>query len=202
MNTLIPELRAELREAAARASHSTSDRRPWWKRGNAAGRRHRRRNGILSGATVALAAAVTATVLLLTASTAAPPAYAVTQNPDGSYTIVLRQLTVGIPALNAKFRQLGIAETVIPIRTGCHSSDGSGPLVMRPNPTFEVSGAIRQTLSARYQQRHPALPGWHYVLAAKRLPNGKLVAFIGQLKDPIPSCLPYSNSNTPSNTAP
>lgn len=198
MNTLIPELRAELREAATRLSPSPPDhgaRRP---RDGAAAHRHRRRNGILSG-TVALVAAITATVLLVTASTGAPPAYAVTQNADGSYTIVLRQLTVGIPALNAKFRQLGIAETVIPIKAGCHSRDGSGPLVIHLNQ-FEVSGAIRLTLSASYQRRHPAFHGSHYVLAAKRRPNGKLVAFIGQLKDPIPSCLP--DSDTPSKTAP
>jgi len=196
MNTLIPELRAELRAAAARASHSAHDGRSRWRRGGAGARR----SGILSAATLALVTAVAATVLLLSASTGAPPASAVTQNSDGSYTIVLRQLTTGIPALNAKFHQLGIAETVIPIKAGCHSRDGSGPIVMRPNPMFEVNGAIRQTYSAKYQHRHPAQPGWHYVLAAKRLPNGKLLAFIGQLKDPIPSCLPYSN--TPSNTAP
>jgi hypothetical protein len=200
VNTLIPELRAELREAAARVSQTTPDRRARWQRSSALAHGHRRRNSILSGATVALLAAVTATVLLLTAGTAAPPAYAVTQNSDGSYTIVLRQLSVGIPALNAKFRQLGIAETVIPIKTGCHSRDGSGPLVIHPDPLFESSGAIRQTLSAKSQQRHPAFRGWHYVLAAKRLPNGKFVAFIGQLKDPIPACLPYSS--TPSKTAP
>jgi hypothetical protein len=199
MTALIPELRAELREAATRLSTSPPDRRARRPRGSAAAHRHRRRNGILSGATAALVAAITATVLLVTASTGAPPAYAVTQNADGSYTIVLRRLTVGIPALNAKFRQLGIAETVIPIKAGCHSPDGSGPLVIHLNQ-FEVSGAIRLTLSASYQRRHPAFHGWHYVLAAKRRPNGKLVAFIGQLKDPIPSCLPYSN--TPSSTTP
>ena len=58
---------------------------------------------------------------------------------------MLRQLTTGIPALNAKFRQFGIAETVIPIKTGCHSRDGSRPIVMHPNPMFEINGAIRQT---------------------------------------------------------
>ncbi|HEY1711505.1 MAG TPA: hypothetical protein VGG07_01310 [Solirubrobacteraceae bacterium] len=200
MNTLIPELRAELREAAGRVSHSTADRHSGWTRWTAGALQGRRRNGILSGATLVLAAGVTAAVLLLTASTAAPPAYSVTHNSDGSYSIVLRQLTTGIPALNAKFRQFGIAETVIPIKTGCHSRDGSRPIVMHPNPMFEINGAIRQTYSAKYQQRDPARPGWHYVLAAKRLPNGKLLALIGQLRDPIPSCLPYSS--TPSNAGP
>ena len=73
MNTLIPELRAELREAAGRVS--AQHRRPPLPDGRAGlpVRSSRRRNGILSGATLVLAAGVTAAVLLLTASTAAPP---------------------------------------------------------------------------------------------------------------------------------
>jgi hypothetical protein len=196
--TLIPELRAELHQVASEAPY----RRKWvqagWARISADRGSRRRRTGILSGASVAVAVAVV--VVLLTAGTAAAPAFAVTRNANGSYTIVLRQLSTGIPALNAKFRQLGIPETVIPITRGCHSPDGSGLIVMHPNPLYEFNGAVTQTYSAAYQRRHPAQPGWHYVLAAKQLPNGKLLALIGQLKDPVPTCLPYSN--TPSNVQP
>lgn len=72
------------------------------------------------------------------------------------------------------------------------SRDGSGHLVMHPNPMFEYNGSISTTYTPRYDQRHPAPPGFHYVLAAKRLPNGKILGFIGALKAPIPACLPYN----------
>jgi hypothetical protein len=118
----------------------------------------------------------------------------VTRHADGSITITLRELTTGIPALNARLRKLGIDETVIPITSDCHSADGSGPLVMHPNPLFETRGSVSTTYTPRAARRHPAPPGFHYVLAAKRLPNGKLLAFIGALKAPIPTCLRYSST--------
>jgi hypothetical protein len=81
--------------------------------------------------------------------------------------ITLNQLTTGIPALNAKLQELGIDE---------------------PN------GSISATYTPRYDQRHPAPPGFHYVLAAKRLPNGKILGFSGALKHrSLPACLPYNS---------
>ena len=106
---------------------------------------------------------------------------------NGSITITLNQLTTGIPALNAKLHELGIDETVIPIKTGCHSPDGSGPLVMQPNPMFEDQRSVSMTFTPRAAQQHPPSSGFHYVLAAKRLPNGKILAFIGASKRPSPA---------------
>lgn len=160
-------------------------------------RPRRRQLALFSGTSMIVATTIAVIVVAFGATTSAPPAYALTQNPDGSITITLRELTTGIPALNAKLRKLGIPETVIPITAGCHSTDGSGRLVMHPNPMFEYSGSISTTYTPQAAKRHPAAPGYHYVLAAKRLPNGKLLGFIGALKEPIPSCLPYSS--TPSN---
>jgi hypothetical protein len=150
------------------------------------------RIGVLSGATIALAATIAAIVLALGATASTPPAYAVVKHADGSVTITLRDLAIGIPALNNRFRQLGIPETVIPMTAGCSSRDGSGPLVMHPDPLFEYGRAITVTLSPARDASHRAPPGFHYVLAAMQLPNGKLLAFIGALKRPIPSYLPYS----------
>jgi hypothetical protein len=150
--------------------------------------------GLLGGGSMILAATIVVIVVAFGATTGAPPAYAVTQNANGSITITLSELTTGIPALNAKLRELGIPETVIPITADCHSTDRSGNLVMHPNPMFEYSGSISTTYTPQAARRHPAAPGYHYVLAAKRLPNGKLLGFIGALKEPIPSCLPYSSA--------
>ena len=139
-------------------------------------------------------------LVVLGSTTAAPPAYAVTRHANGSITITLNELTHGIPELNARLRQLGIATTVIRITSDCHSRDGSGNLVMHPDPLVEYNSSISMTYTRRAARRHPATPGFHYVLAAKRLPDGKLLGFIGALKAPIPSCLPYSSS--PSATLP
>jgi hypothetical protein len=152
---------------------------------------------LLGGVSLVLAAVITVVVLALGATTSAPPAYAIARHADGSITITLNELTTGIPALNAKLRELGIPETVIPITSDCHSPDGSGPLVMHPDPLFEYNGSISTTYTPQASRQHPAAEGFHYVLAAKRLPNGKILGFIGALKAPIPSCLPYSS--TPSN---
>lgn len=152
------------------------------------------RFGVVSGAAACLAAAIVALVLTLGATTNAPPAYAVVRHADGSLTITLNDLTTGIPALNARFQQLGIPENVIPIYAGCNSPDGSGHLVMHPDPLFEIKGSIKMTYTPRAAQLHPPPAGYQYVLAAKRLPNGMLLDFIGALKPPIPSCLPYNST--------
>lgn len=65
---------------------------------------------------------------------------------------------------------------------------------MHPDPRLEYKGSISMTYTPRAQQQHPAPRGFHYVLAARRLPNGRLLGFIGALKAPIPTCLPYSNT--------
>jgi hypothetical protein len=157
-------------------------------------RSRRARFGVLSGATAAVAAVIVALVLTLGATTDAPPAYAIVRNADGSLTITLNDLTTGIPALNARFQQLGIPENVIPIYAGCNSPDGSGNLVMHPDPLFEIKGSITMTYTPRAAQLHPAPAGYQYVLAAKRLPNGMVLDFIGALKPPIPTCLPYNST--------
>jgi hypothetical protein len=195
-NSFQAAMREQILATALPAPHNS---RLLLQRLNRWARPRRRQLGVLSGASMILAATIAVIVLAFGATTNAPPAYALTRHPDGSITITLSELTTGIPALNAKLEKLGIDETVIPITADC-STRGSGNLVMHPNPMYEYNGSISTTYTPRAAQRHPAPPGFHYVLAAKRLPNGKLLGFIGALKPPIPACLPYSS--TPSNWQP
>jgi len=190
---------AAMREQIAATPLPTAQRRRWRAVLDPTGRRQMR-FGVLSGVMLGATAVAAVVVLALSAATNAPPAYAITHNPDGSLTITLSELTRGIPGLNAKFRQLGINETVIPIKADCHQDPRSRTLTMHPNPMFEYTGSITTTYSAKDERQHPADRGYRYVLAAKQLPNGKLLGFIGQLKTPIPSCLPYSD--TPSTSTP
>jgi len=61
-------------------------------------------------------------VLGVKAATTAPPAYAVTRNPDGSVTVTINEPATGMPQLNAKFAEMGINETVVPVQANCPPS--------------------------------------------------------------------------------
>jgi hypothetical protein len=157
----------------------------------------RRRRRSLAAISAVLVAAAVAAILLITATgPETAPAYALTRHSDGSITITLSDLTTGIPALNSELKALGIDETVIPIRADCHSPNGSGHVVMHPDPHYEYDGSVSATITARSARR--MLPGFHGVLAAMRLPNGKILAFIGGLSAPVPTCLPYDSTPTDS----
>ncbi len=188
-----------MREQIIATPLPSAQRRRWQAVLDQTGRRPMR-FGALSGVMLGAAAVAAVVVLALSTATNTPPAYAITHNPDGSLTITLSDLTQGIPGLNAKFRQLGINETVIPIKPDCHQDTRSRTLTMHPNPMFEFKGSITTTYSPKDERQYPADRGYRYVLAAKQLPNGKLLGFIGQLKTPIPSCLPYSDK--PSTSTP
>jgi hypothetical protein len=146
------------------------------------------------------AAALVVIVLIVGSGASAPPAYAFTKHANGTYTIMLRDLTTGIPGLNAAFHKHHIAETVIPITSACPVRSGFLGSV-HPNPMYETSNDTYQTTYSPQRARaHPAEHGFHYILAAKRLDNGKLLTLIGQIREPIPPCLHYDG--TPSDVLP
>src|SRR5690242_13609024 len=74
--------------------------RPPAKRARRAGPR------LLAGTSVALAAAVAAVALVLSAASS-PPAFAVSRNADGTYTVTLQRFAA-IHGANAKLAGLGI----------------------------------------------------------------------------------------------
>ena len=136
---------------------------------------------------VVLAVAVLATVLVLTASTSAPPAYALTQVAGATYTVSLNDISTGIPALNAKFAELGIRETVVPVEAGCKASSFD-PLQTRAAPMTETV-----TINAR-----DIPPGYRGFIAAEQMPDGQIRLAFGTTAQPIPSCFPVTaSSGTP-----
>ena len=88
----------------------------------------------------------------------------------------------------------GIDETVIPIVAGCDSSDGSGHVVMRPDPYYEYSGSVSTTFTPGEGVRPP--PGSTTYSPQSNSPTANSLAFIGALKAPIPTCLPYDSTPT------
>jgi hypothetical protein len=138
----------------------------------------RRRPRAIVAAVGAIAVAVTvAVVLALSATTGTPPAYALTQHADGTVTVTVHDIATAIPALNARFAQMGIAETVIPVRAGCPTRG----LIRYPGASMSTSLTLRSG-------RRNLNPGFTGVLAAERLPDGQIGLTVGATRPPVPSC--------------
>jgi hypothetical protein len=145
---------------------------------------HRRR-AVLAGVGASVTVAVTAVVLF--AGPGSPPAYAVTPNPDGSFTVTIHDLEAAVPQLNAKFASLGIDETVVPVEAGCPSGSAS---VLMTDPMFADPQATEdQTLTFR-AGRHNLDPGYTGVIAAEQLPGGGVALAEEAIRPPVPTCFP------------
>jgi hypothetical protein len=188
---ILTELRDDLSRAyTAREAPAITPRR----RGDQRGRRSRllnrfgasRRPVAFAGAGAAFAAAAAVAVFLL-ASPATQPAYALTQNSDGSVTVTIHDVETAVPALNARFKAMGIDETVVPVEANCRSK-AAPPLFVDPKATTD------QTLTF-YRGHKYLAPGDHGVLAAEQLPNGQVAYAIAALTPPIPSCFPTTAYN-------
>lgn len=134
---------------------------------------------LLVGGGAAALAAVSATVVGFVATGGATPAYAMTQNADGSVTVTINDLATAVPALNAKFKQMGIDETVIPVEAGCTTVNQF--LFVYPQET--MTDSFTYTPGGR-----PAPSGFTYVIAAEQLSDGEVAMAIGAIKPPVPSC--------------
>lgn len=154
---------------------------------SSAPRRLRARPMILKVSAAAVAAATLAVVLVLSATTSTPPAYALTRNANGTFTVTINDLTSAIPALNAKFAQLGIDETVIPVTAGCQ----------QPGLLNYAGATMSESLTFSPGRKYLA-PGYDGALAAEQLPNGKVAMLVGAFKPPLPSCF----SNVPGTSFP
>ena len=72
---------------------------------------------LLAGTSVALAVAGTALALVLSAASS-PPAFAVSRNADGTYTVTLQKIAA-IHGANAKLAGLGIRARLVEVTQGC-----------------------------------------------------------------------------------
>jgi hypothetical protein len=98
--------------------------------------------------------------------------------------VSLYDVSNGVPALNARFAELGIRATVVPVVAGCTASSFD-PVELTP-------GSMSQTvtISNRYIPR-----GSRGYIAAERLPNGRIGLALGNSARPIPSCFPITTSH-------
>lgn len=150
-------------------------------------RSRRRTVQIAAAGSTAIAAVAAGAVLAVSATTGASPAYALTQNADGSITISLDNLTSGIAQLNARLHQMGINYTVIPVTPNCSFTTpvlGAAP------------GSLSETITIGAKNTLPA--GADGFLAAEQLPNGYIALGAGSMRAPLPACF----SPTPLTTQP
>jgi hypothetical protein len=143
----------------------------------------RRRPMVMTASALAVIAAVAAAVVLLVVGTASTqPAYALTRNPDGSITVTINDLQTAIPELNARFKAMGVDETVIPIRPGCPTH-----MAVPAYPQSAASDKLTFTTNERHEYLDPGFDG---LLAAGYTSGGRLLVFIGAMKPPLPPCFP------------
>jgi hypothetical protein len=148
--------------------------------------RHRRRLITLGSTAAALAAGLTVASLWLTATSATTPAYALTRHSDGTLTLKFYRLTNDIPALNARLATMGIDTTVVPVTPRCTNEAPIYP------------GGSAQSTIKLYVGRKYLVHGNQGVLAAERLPNGKIALVQGAMpRWEIPSYFAtLENTNT------
>ncbi|MGO9956009.1 MAG: hypothetical protein ACLP50_08505 [Solirubrobacteraceae bacterium] len=183
MTDQIPPILMRFGEQYEQAARRELPPGPGWPR-----RRTLQRAALSSTAVVAIIAAV---VLIVSATTGASPAYALTQNGDGSITISLSNLTTGISQLNARLQQMGINYTVIPITQNCTTSTA----VLGTAP-----GSLSETITIGTQNTE--LAGVDGYLAAEQLPNGQIGLAVGGMQAPLPTCFSSAILTTqPSPTA-
>ena len=101
---------AELEQAIRRELAPRRDRR--------LGRVLRARPRVLAGTTVGAAVSGAAVALVLSAA-GSSPAFAVSRNHDGSYSVTLRTL-VAIPAVNRKLSRLGVPARMVAAQGSCN----------------------------------------------------------------------------------
>jgi hypothetical protein len=152
----------------------------------------RRPRVAVAGAGAGVAAGVA--LLLVFATASAPPAYALTANSNGTYTITINNIAAGIPALNAKLKQLRIDTTVVPVTTTCTAPNDGVAL---------VGGWPASTLNQTITLDQADIPaGSRGVIAVYQSPSGGIDLTIGTTTGKIPSCLNAGNALTANPSSP
>ncbi len=161
------------------------------RRGRMAGRSGlARRPTMFLGSGIAILAAVIAVVIL--AAPATQPAYAVTQNSDGTITVTIHDLATAVPALNARLAAIGADTKIVPVQANCATGSPALGDTMMVYPHTTATDTITIGTSSVQQ-------GYTDVVAAEQLPNGEVAMVVESIKPPVPSCFAttaYTLQNT------
>jgi hypothetical protein len=153
-------------------------------------RRSRPRVPMIAGTSLGIVGAGAAAVIVLTAASSSP-AFAVTRNPDGTVSVVIRRIE-GIPGANLRLAQLGIRARAVRVAGACQ--------VATPPALAQV------TVATLVRGRHPVWVGTNGEVNARIRPtqipigrtlvipavrNGALVRLVHgrAVRGAVPACL-------------
>jgi hypothetical protein len=125
----------------------------------------------------------TATVLALTLdATTSTPAFAVTNNSDGTVTVTIHDIA-GVGAANAELARLGVRATAVPAVSGC-----TAPVTREPE--YRFAGALRPNAASYAVTIKPgAIPrGDTLVLAARQLSTDRVELGAMLVRGSAPAC--------------
>jgi len=137
----------------------------------------------LAAGVVGMAGAITAAVTVFSGGT---PAYAVTDNGDGTVSISISQLS-GVDGANLKLRSMGDRIAVVPVRDGCPAFD-SLPMVHPDVPT-EIAGATVNTRRGTITVNARGIPKGETALVAVLPPADGFGLVMALINGPAPSCV-------------
>jgi hypothetical protein len=125
----------------------------------------------------------TAMAIALTATTSAP-AYAVTENSDGTISVTIHDVT-GVTGANTELAALGVRARALTFGPDCTQQEHPDPT----HPRVYGTMLVRSPTPDEVTIQPSAIPvGDTMVLAAKIADNGRVVVRIGLVLSPAPSC--------------
>jgi hypothetical protein len=140
--------------------------------------RRRRRPAVLAATALSTACVTAAAVLALTATTAAPPAYAVSDNSDGTVTVTLNDISA-LTALNAELARDGIRAKAVPLSATCPTRGFPHAMPAGTNPSTYTLTIVPADIPA----------GFTAVVAASESSSGQVQLVQGAWPSPGPSCV-------------
>lgn len=148
--------------------------------------RHNQRRLLVGGSAAAVATVSAAAAVAFSVTGGAAPAYAMNQNADGSYTFTINDLATAAPELNAKFKQLGIDETVVQATANCPATDDiEDELQLNPQASMSDSWTFKPGAPADWGEQFVG------VIGAEQLPDGQIATTMEAIPpSKVPSCFP------------
>ena len=141
-----------------------------------------RRPLLLGGGAVSVAGAATVLALVLTATTSTP-AYAVSNNSDGTITVTIHDIA-GVAGANAQLARLGVRARAVPAVVNC-------PTAVSRVPEYEWAGkALRPApASSAVTLRPSEIPnGDTLVLAAREISHDHVELGVMMVRGQAPGC--------------
>jgi hypothetical protein len=152
----------------------------------AAKQARRTRPRLLAGTSIGLAVAGTVAALVLSAASS-PPAFAVSRNSDGTWTVSIQKLT-GVHGANAKLAALGIRARLVVVTQGCTVKALPPTAVQAMQLARTVASAPKQQVAVAKLDPTKIPPGNWQVIPAYRV-NGTVHVEKGNLiQGHAPTC--------------